>query len=390
MRKSTLPPIPNSLNFDSREMGSFDPFAFRDQLPGKPVKPTAYGEIAKYSMQAESLKQENELMRLELLQLVDQPTTNPYVRMKKSIVEFGARLNRREREVDDIKRHMSSSKNKNDPTFVEVDVHRDRQASFDLVATSLLVSNEQRTFFKAADLRRQNEELMALIDHQQEALKMVRARLQLYSQVQQSNSIRLRLESLRRGEKPAALAEAAPDQIKEQKMKIRMLSSELRNLVEQRKALSEARTCRREKTGKAVVKKEKQNAAILIQRIVRGFLVRLQMKKLQTNARKIQNAWRLFMHKKDAPQVHPSEPVKQEDPAPEPVPEVPHEEEEKKEEELSVATPEPKKVEDVQPTEEPPAKEAEHPPEAPPAEPEMEVEEDANEEDIPMMTLDRM
>jgi hypothetical protein len=292
--------MPNLFNYDSRDLGSLDPFAFRCQFPGYSKRTTAYDEISKLSMRAESLKQENEILKLELLELVT-AHDDPFSKLKKSIIEFGIRLNHREREVGEVSRHISVSSNTVAPTFVEVDVHRDRHASFDLVATSLLVSNQQRNFFKAADLRRQNEELLALIENQEEGLKMIRSRLHLYSQCQQQNSIRLKLESLRRGENPSLVADVAPDQIFEQRMKIKMLSKELAELVAQRKQLSETRSGKRSKP-KPI---DYRQMAVKIQAAWRGFLARKKVKMWRVSALRIQTWWRGIRHPVCEPRARP-------------------------------------------------------------------------------------
>jgi hypothetical protein len=260
--------MPNFFHRDNRDLGSLDAFACRGQMPARSSRAAAYDEIAKLSMQAESLKQENELLKLELLELVTGDPDDPYCGLKKSIIEFGIRLSHREREVEDVGKHLMSVAPS--PTFVEVDVHRDRHASFDLVATSLLVSNDQRPFFNAADLRRQNEELLALIEHQEEGLQMIASRLQLYAQCQRKHSIRLRLDALRRGERPSVLVDTAPDQIREQRMKIRLLQRELRGLVEQRREISGLRR----RAGRRVERKRRNEAALKIQRVWRGWRAR--------------------------------------------------------------------------------------------------------------------
>lgn len=235
--KMTLPPIPNAINCNSRDLGTFDQYAFRKQFT-KPAPLTAYQEIAYLSSTAESLQKENNMMQNELFSIIT-TQDSPFCQMKRSLLEFEARLTEREKEASEVKKYYNGSSASSTPTFVEVDIHQDKQASFDLVATSLLVCNEQRTFFKANDLRRQNEELIALIEHQQEALKMANARLRLYWQCQHQNSTKLKLESLKRGVNPNELAEAAPDQLSEQIMKRKILSAELKKLVDQRKELTQ-------------------------------------------------------------------------------------------------------------------------------------------------------
>lgn len=269
--KVTLPPIPNSINSNSRDLGSFDPFAFRKQF-SKGYQYTAYKEIAQLSSTIESLQKENEMMRSELYDLVT-TQESPYFQMKKNILEFEARLTEREKEAASVKKYYNGSSVSSTPTFVEVDIHKDKQASFDLVATSLLVCNEQRNFFKANDLRRQNEELLALIEHQQEALKMAQSRLHLYWQCQHKNSTNLMLDSLRRGISPPELADTAPNQKSEQKMKIKILSTELRRLVAQRKELAESGAF--QNRIKIHAKQWRNEMAVKIQKVVRGFLARL-------------------------------------------------------------------------------------------------------------------
>jgi hypothetical protein len=196
--------MPNLFNYDNHDLGSLDPFAFRGQFSGSSKRTTASEEISRLSMRAESLRQENDILKLELFELVT-THNDPFSRLKKSLIEFGIRLTHREREVDEVWSHLSASTNTVAPTFVEVDVHRDRHASFDLVATRV----ERAAPLLSRRLRRQNKELLALTENQEEGLRMIRLRLHLYTQCQQQNSIRLKLKSLRRGESPSIVAHIA-------------------------------------------------------------------------------------------------------------------------------------------------------------------------------------
>jgi hypothetical protein len=289
----------NLFHYGNRDLGSLDPFACRDQFPTQGKRQNAYDEIAKLTIQAESLKQENELLKLELLELVTVNPSDPYCALKRSLIEFGVRLTHREKEVEEVRRHLLNGSTTTAPTFVEVDIQRDRRASFDLVATSLLVSNDQRNFFTAADLRRQNEELLALIENQEEGLRQITARLKLYTRYQRNNSIRLKLDSLRRGVSPALLVDTAPDQIQEQRMKIRNLAKELKGLVAQRKELSGTR--RRKRTKAKAEKRRLLNAM----------------------ARKIQRAWRRARERRRLREVE--HPIREPPPRQIPVVETPSE-----------------------------------------------------------------
>jgi hypothetical protein len=237
----SIPPMRNILNYNAGHLGSLDPFAFRAQFPGVPRRSFSYTEIAQLSMRADSLKQENEIMKLELLDLITTDAENPFYRIKKSIIEFGGLVTKREKEINEVRKYLTPDPKTTSPTFVEVNVHRARHASFDLVATSLLVSNEQRHFFAGPDLRRQNEELAALIEHQEHGLKLIRSRLDLYRNCQRGNSIRIKLDALKKGENPPVLSHVAPGQVEEQRMKIQVLREELKALVQQRQQLTEGR-----------------------------------------------------------------------------------------------------------------------------------------------------
>jgi hypothetical protein len=52
------------------------------------------------------------------------------------------------------------------------------------LTVSLLVSNTERAFFGKEDLQKQNAELQRLIDQQNQALKLLKARLQLFTKSQ--------------------------------------------------------------------------------------------------------------------------------------------------------------------------------------------------------------
>jgi hypothetical protein len=106
---------------------------------------------------------------------------------------------------------------------------------------------------------------------------MITSRLKLYAQCQKKNSIRLKLDSLRRGESPSLLVDTAPDQIQEQQMKIRMLAKELQELVAQRKELSGARGAKQ-----AIARRERRvqhEMARKIQRVWRAARERWRARK---------------------------------------------------------------------------------------------------------------
>ena len=80
MKRSVLPPMRNSLNINSTDLGSFDTLAFRAQLPKRPRRVTAYDEIATLSARMESLKNENEMMQIELVEEVSR-NDGPFFRL---------------------------------------------------------------------------------------------------------------------------------------------------------------------------------------------------------------------------------------------------------------------------------------------------------------------
>lgn len=269
--KRSIPPISNIFNDSINRTGTLGSFTLTQNLPKKNNR-NIYLEISKLSTEYEKLKNENEILQQELYDSIME-SRNPYCQMKKTLLEFSAKLTEREKEVEHIKKFLEQSKT-TDPTFVEVSLNQDREASFDLVATSLLVSNEQRNFFKTDEIKRQNEELNHLIQMQKEKLQSINSRLQFYSRYQVTRSPRFTIDSLRRGEKPTDLTDSAPDQLLEQRMKIRLLSKELKSLVEKR---VELKNSQKSQSLKARIAKRKHQAALKIQKVFRGFLTRRQL-----------------------------------------------------------------------------------------------------------------
>ena len=267
--KTTVAPFSNIFNQERNQTGSIDILALDKQLPKKSSR-NIYQQMSLLSKKAETLKNENEILQQELYDLV-MNSDDPYCSMKKNLLEFSAKLTQREKEFQQISKYLIQPP-KDNPTFLEVDLNLDKEASFDLVATSLLISNQQRSFFKVTDIQRQNDELLSFIQLQKEKLHSIESRLKLYSKCQLQRSARFKIESLRRGQNPNELADSSPDQITEQKMKIKMLSNVLRHLVSQRQRLKSI--SRRSTRLKTTPLGNRSEAAIIIQRAFRSYLAR--------------------------------------------------------------------------------------------------------------------
>jgi hypothetical protein len=252
-----------------KESGSLDRDLLNSRLPNKHSRTSAYADLQKLVYEAARLKDETVDLQRELSFYIE-PSDAPVCAFERQLQSLESRWSQREFEVTEIGRHMWSSPQPR-PTFLEVDIHRNRAPAFDLVATSLLVSNAQRTFFTAQEVAAQNRELRELIKWQTEQLRCMQARIKLHSHIQHKEFEQQTIRSLKEGEFPLRLIDACPTREEEQIVKQKFLSRELKRLIARRLELTEMRRTERLM---AKVVRLRESSAIKIQSVVRGFLVR--------------------------------------------------------------------------------------------------------------------
>ena len=285
--------LPRIVDYGSRNTGSLDMSALDRQIPKPPAMASAYDDLAKLSKTAQELQDENREKKAELDELIQHGDTG-YLMLEREILEFEKKLEAREREVADVAQKYATTKAP-EPTFLEVEVSRDKEPGFGMVATSLLVSNTQRSFFKSRDIYRQNQELNELIKTQDEELKVLRARLRLHTATQRRELPRLTVNSLNNMSSPLKLVEATVPEEAELNMKRKMLVRELMSLIETRKMLVEQH---RSKVWQQRALRERDLAATKIQSVVRGFLARREVAAEQKAASDIQRVFRGYAYRK--------------------------------------------------------------------------------------------
>ena len=304
--KTHLPPISPLCDYYSNNPGSLDFAALNSQLPNKMTQSSAYEEITLLSDTIESLQKENKL----LIQKIHGPTGNSKnpnslstaIILEQKLQKFKDHLKERDKELNEISKYVTS-----EPNFINLKNQtwkHGKNSAFDLFSSSLLISNDQKKFFKAPELERQNQELREMIQRQEEQIQMVKARQSIYSQFQQNNTMSIKLE-LNKSPKTPKFSSKIPDQSMEQDVIIQMLQSELMSLINTRKIMTEeqrnekynlrlyrlqyksALTIQRVFRGFIARKQFKiqKRAAILIEKIVRGFLVRSHIQQIKSKAK---------------------------------------------------------------------------------------------------------
>ena len=167
--------------FPSGQLGSLNPDALKLPILRHKSLTATYDHIAQLSAEADRLQQENRALQQRLDELtsnanVEQKESNPFSSFKRREMQFAQKIIERDNELASFARVINEYRVVKDPTFVEVAANanlknqnpREKQKqNLDSITASLLVSNPQRPFFSRDDIEKQNEELSALISHQE-------------------------------------------------------------------------------------------------------------------------------------------------------------------------------------------------------------------------------
>ena len=116
--------------------------------------------------------------------MVNAEKPTPFCQFKKWEIDFQDRLKDREKELSAFSRYIDTFRTQAQPTFVRIDAAKYRRPDFDSICVSLLISNPEKYFFNKDDLVQINQQLAILIDQQADALKLLTARLNLFTSFQ--------------------------------------------------------------------------------------------------------------------------------------------------------------------------------------------------------------
>lgn len=293
--KIHLPPISPLCDYYSNNPGSLDFTALNNQLPNKMSQSSAYEEISNLSSIIDSLQKENQLLTQKIRGSTannnSQNSLSAALILEQKLQKFMERLKERDKELNEISKCLTIN-----PNFINLKNQTRKQnekaSAFDMFKSSLLISNDQKKFFKAPELERQNQELREIIQRQEEQIRIVKARQSIYQQLQQNNSISTKLDQLNKSPKTPKFVYDVLDQTQEQDLTIQMLQSELISLINTRKLMVEKR-----KDDKLNLRKYRlqYKSALTIQRVVKGFITRMRYKRQKKSAILIQKVIRGFL-----------------------------------------------------------------------------------------------
>lgn len=275
--KTHLPPISPLCDYYSNNPGSLDVTALNNQLPNKMSQSSAYEEITNLSEIIESLQNENKLLIQKIRESVDNNNGNirsPALILEQKLKKFTEHLKERDKELIEISKCVISK-----PNLINLknQKHNKKTPTFDLFASSLLTSNEQKNFFKAPELERQNNELRDIINRQKEKIRLVKARQSIYPQLQQKNSVSMKHDQFSIDFQNLDMM-IIPDQSAEQDLTIQMLQLELKSLIKTRQKLTNKQKI--EKYNLRLYRLQ-YRSALIIQRTFRGFITRKMLKDQQ-------------------------------------------------------------------------------------------------------------
>ena len=291
-------------------LGTMNPNALTLPILQNTNKNSSFAEIAELSLKAEELKKENVELQEELDALINRQNADSFCQFKKWHLDFHKKLAKRDRELQEFSKHLTSFRTETNNTFVEIQSKtKPKSTQFDSIAYSLLVSNQQMSFFSTADILKQNEDLKVLIENQEETIKVLQGRLSAYAQTYNQNTAKQITATLKAGKIPTPIIGAAPTRTVELRLKRRLMSENLKHLIEERKKVLEPKM--KEKMMRREARLEGLQA-IKIQNVVRGFLVRKHLKEMNAAALKIQSLWRGVLVRLDGRKLSelrkPSEP----------------------------------------------------------------------------------
>lgn len=206
------------------------------------LNPT-FDEVSDLSTRASELRSEIIRLKSELESLTTSEPQTKYTKFKKAEMDFAKKLDEREAELENFAKFLNVYRVDSNPTFVEIEALQSQRNRpiFDAINASLLVSNPQRSFFRRNDIEFQNEELKGIIGEQEQTLRVLEARLKLFSSYQSANTPQFTVDSLRRGMTPTILGSRTPTQVDEITAKHKALSNELASLVRERNSLKQKR-----------------------------------------------------------------------------------------------------------------------------------------------------
>jgi hypothetical protein len=248
-------------------------------------------QISDLSATVDSLKAINDELKDRLKVTVSYPV-NVFQKFEENYLALDARMTKRESELHDFSSYFDSFRRSSDPTFVEVDAAQVRRMDSDPILASLLVSNEQRSFFSNGDLAKWNSELHSLITRQKDSLRELNGRLRIFEQYLNENWARHTVESLKNGSLPGPVAIFAPTRLTELEGKRHLMQAELMRLIKVREDLLKPEVMEKQR---ARTRRNQYHKAILIQKVFRGFLARRKFAQMKRAGLSITSAARGFL-----------------------------------------------------------------------------------------------
>lgn len=268
---------PGPYEFSVQQLGSLNPEALKLPVLRHKSLTATYDHISELAVEIERLQYENHQLELRLQELSQKNPnseneneeettneTNPFSQFKQHEIQFSKKSRQHEIELNNFAKHLNDYREYRDPTFVEIKAETNQSKktpkqitdssqillSNDSVFSTLLVSNQHRSFFSKVELDQQNEELKKLIKQQEENLRLIHARLNLFHKHDRDNSLTITIDSLRKGEFPSLVSDSTPSKASELAVKKRVLSNELQKLVKIRKELVQKRKQEKENNSK--------------------------------------------------------------------------------------------------------------------------------------------
>lgn len=216
------------------------------QLPSlqyKSLTPT-YDYIAQLSSEIENLQQRNRSLENRLSELTtslngknhNKHNKKTFLSFKLHEIQFSEKLKARDNEISNILQAFEKQRFSKNPTFIKYTIKSGKPMNSDLITKSLLVSNPQRAFFSKDDIFKENEELRSLISDQEETLRLLNAKLDLFHHNRDKSRVTYAKNLLTKRE--LAFSEAIPSEKRELQTEKKVLQQELQRLIKARKELN--------------------------------------------------------------------------------------------------------------------------------------------------------